>query len=207
MPEAPARPVRPLRWMYVSGSFGGSLCTTSATPDMSSPRAATSVATKTWKRPLRKPSSVDSRVACGMSPWSSLAPALSPSVAARLAATSLASRFVSVKTMVRPLHGARERTTSAMSGRRVCHWHGRSKCVTLFDAFNVESPTKSTVTRPSLKYFFAMSSTHDGSVALKSSVCIGRDSAAAAAAVPAKMVSTSSANPIFNISSASSSTR
>jgi hypothetical protein len=45
---------------------------TSSMPLMSSPRAATSVATSTLKRPLLKPASVASRAAWAMSPCSAL---------------------------------------------------------------------------------------------------------------------------------------
>ena len=51
----------PDRWMYVSGSLGGSTCSTSSTPLISRPRAATSVATSTLNLPPRKPASVLSR--------------------------------------------------------------------------------------------------------------------------------------------------
>ncbi len=52
--------------MYVSGSLGGSTCSTSSTPLMSSPRAATSVATSTLNLPARKPASVLSRWFCAL---------------------------------------------------------------------------------------------------------------------------------------------
>mmetsp|Transcript_2251 Transcript_2251/g.3343 ORF Transcript_2251/g.3343 Transcript_2251/m.3343 type:complete len:306 (-) Transcript_2251:1428-2345(-) len=48
VPFCPARPVRPDRCTKVSVSKGGLSCTTRSTPEMSRPRAATSVATSTW---------------------------------------------------------------------------------------------------------------------------------------------------------------
>ena len=50
-PSRPARPVRPMRCTYVSGSRGTSKLTTSPMRSTSRPRAATSVATRTSRRP------------------------------------------------------------------------------------------------------------------------------------------------------------
>ncbi len=51
VPAAPARPVRPARWIYISWSSGGSYKNTCESAGMSIPLAATSVATKKRKLP------------------------------------------------------------------------------------------------------------------------------------------------------------
>mmetsp|Transcript_33016 Transcript_33016/g.81239 ORF Transcript_33016/g.81239 Transcript_33016/m.81239 type:complete len:289 (+) Transcript_33016:215-1081(+) len=143
MPVAPARPVRPLRWMYVSASLGGSHCTTISTPVMSRPRAATSVATSVWNLLARNPASTTSRWAWLMSPCSALAPFSSSFCSA--SCSSLQSRLVSQNTMTRPPPGTLQRMRSTTSSVRSVHWQCISMCVTRLFAPGFVSPTRSTV--------------------------------------------------------------
>mmetsp|Transcript_2682 Transcript_2682/g.10648 ORF Transcript_2682/g.10648 Transcript_2682/m.10648 type:complete len:287 (+) Transcript_2682:600-1460(+) len=199
-PVAPPRPVRPDRWMYVSASFGGSHCTTSSTPEMSSPRAATSVATSVWNLLARNPARTTSRCDWFTSPCSALAPFLSSFCSA--SESSPQSRLVSQKTITLPSPGTFARIRSHTSSVRSDHWHGISMCVTESLALRFSSPTRSTVACPADRNRRAMSATHFGRVAENSSVCRLVLSFAAF-----KMVSMSSTKPMFNISSASSKTR
>ena len=107
MPLAPARPVRPERWTYVSQSAlpdmrpaGGCVMMTKSTPLMSSPRAATSVATMQRMEPFLNAARHASRAACGTSPCSALHSSLD--VSAGFTASSSASFLVSTNTIVRP---------------------------------------------------------------------------------------------------------
>ena len=72
-PVSPARPVRPMRWMCTSASGVTSTLITAARLAMSSPRAATSVATSTEQLRLAKRTSTWSRSRCSSSPYSASA--------------------------------------------------------------------------------------------------------------------------------------
>uniref|UniRef100_A0A182VF21 Uncharacterized protein n=1 Tax=Anopheles merus TaxID=30066 RepID=A0A182VF21_ANOME len=69
VPRLPIRPVRPMRCTYSSTSAGRSKLITCFTFGMSSPRAATAVATRIGQRPQRNRRSASSRSACVRSPW------------------------------------------------------------------------------------------------------------------------------------------
>eukprot|EP00982_Pelagococcus_subviridis_P004399 29150-Pelagococcus_subviridis.AAC.2 len=73
VPRFPARAVRPTLWRYDASVRGASYEITASTPAMSSPRAATSVATRWDASPTRKLSSAASLCVCDRSPWSSAA--------------------------------------------------------------------------------------------------------------------------------------
>uniref|UniRef100_A0A8W7PSX2 Uncharacterized protein n=1 Tax=Anopheles coluzzii TaxID=1518534 RepID=A0A8W7PSX2_ANOCL len=64
VPRLPIRPVRPMRCTYSSTSAGRSKLITCFTFGMSSPRAATAVATRIGQRPQRNRRSASSRSAC-----------------------------------------------------------------------------------------------------------------------------------------------
>ena len=55
VPDRPARPVRPTRWVYALPSSGGSKLITCVTSSRSSPRAATSVAISVVTLPAVEP--------------------------------------------------------------------------------------------------------------------------------------------------------
>ena len=118
-PVAPPLPVRPDRWMYVSASFGGSHCTTNSTPLMSSPRAATSVATRVWNLFALKSASTTSRCAWFTSPCNALAPFFISFCNASL--NSPQSRFVSQNTITRPSPGTFALIKSHTSSVRSLH--------------------------------------------------------------------------------------
>ncbi len=66
-PLFPTRPVRPARWMYCSGESGVEKMKTWDRSSMSIPREATSVVTRWWISPVRKPFITDSRFFWGRS--------------------------------------------------------------------------------------------------------------------------------------------
>lgn len=67
LPVFPQRPVRPIRWTYSSMEEGRSKFTTCCTCSISSPRAATEVATRTGHFPVRKSPSACSLSLCSRS--------------------------------------------------------------------------------------------------------------------------------------------
>mmetsp|Transcript_42391 Transcript_42391/g.130877 ORF Transcript_42391/g.130877 Transcript_42391/m.130877 type:complete len:358 (-) Transcript_42391:282-1355(-) len=67
-PRAPARAVRPARWMYVSTLSGQSYCTTQCTSGKSSPRAAMSVQKRTADLHRQKVRNTSSRRNCFILP-------------------------------------------------------------------------------------------------------------------------------------------
>ena len=78
IPSAPARAVRPMRWTYVSGSFGRSKLTMCEISSTSSPRDAMSLAISTIVLPLLKFPSARCRAFWLLLPWiaSEVIPAL-----------------------------------------------------------------------------------------------------------------------------------
>mmetsp|Transcript_2225 Transcript_2225/g.7812 ORF Transcript_2225/g.7812 Transcript_2225/m.7812 type:complete len:233 (-) Transcript_2225:273-971(-) len=190
--------------MYASESslplmrMGGAVWMTRST-FMSSPRAATSVATSTGKLPLRNAANVFSRWLWGTSPWSSRHPTRS------VATSSLQPFFVSQNTTARPPAGAYTATTSATVRDSAGRGQGSAMCRTLSEALCVlsSSSTRSTVSRSGLMYLRITLDTQGGSVAEKSAVWPGQ---APLPMVP-KILSTSSWNPMSSMRSASSSTR
>ena len=109
---------------------------------MSRPRAATSVATRTRKRPWRKASIVFVRAACGMSPCSGLASSFSPS-----ALTSSSHSFrVSQKMIERPVAPANIAITSLIVSARWLTGPGAGIATwrTSVDAWCSLLPTRST---------------------------------------------------------------
>ena len=72
-PSASPRPVRPMRWMWISASGVTSTLITASSCAMSSPRAATSVATSTEQLRLANCTSTWSRSRCSSSPYSASA--------------------------------------------------------------------------------------------------------------------------------------
>mmetsp|Transcript_45996 Transcript_45996/g.91771 ORF Transcript_45996/g.91771 Transcript_45996/m.91771 type:complete len:200 (+) Transcript_45996:126-725(+) len=149
IPLRPARPVRPERCTYVSVSslppkrlVGGLLCTTSSTI-ISRPRAATSVAMSTRKRPSRKAFITFSRAACGMSPCKHFASSFKSSDVERASH----SAFVSQKMMIRPAEEEYMEITSLIVAARwpigpgapIARWR------TSVDALTLLAPTRSTI--------------------------------------------------------------
>ncbi len=112
VPERPARPVRPIRCTYDSGSCGMSKFTTCEMRSTSSPRAATSVATRMSIEPSLSWAMVRSRTACGMSPL--MAAAAKPR-ARSFSATSSVACLVRTKTiMASPCSTSRRRVSASI---------------------------------------------------------------------------------------------
>mmetsp|Transcript_17647 Transcript_17647/g.43608 ORF Transcript_17647/g.43608 Transcript_17647/m.43608 type:complete len:334 (-) Transcript_17647:392-1393(-) len=158
---------------------------------MSSPRAATSVATSTLKRPWRKRCSVRSRCACAMSPCSTSVDMRRPSAAV----TSSASRLVWQK-QIALLPLANTVTRSARMVLRLAGEHAQLMTSMSGLSFCWLSPTRSMFTC-SRRYFCVRRSTQLGMVAENRNVwrCSG---------ISCMMRSTSSSNPTASIWSASS---
>mmetsp|Transcript_31837 Transcript_31837/g.83204 ORF Transcript_31837/g.83204 Transcript_31837/m.83204 type:complete len:264 (+) Transcript_31837:876-1667(+) len=203
IPLRPARPVRPERCTYVSVSsrpdqrlVGGLDWTTSSTT-MSRPRAATSVAISTRKRPLRNAAITFSRAACGMSPCKHLASTLSSSALA----SASHSAFVSQKMITLPEALAYMAITSLIVAARWLIGPGApmARWRTSVDALTSLSPTRSTVVGGVRMYVGATSRTHAGRVAEKRHVW--RSSSVHCP----RMACMSSAKPMSSIWSASSS--
>mmetsp|Transcript_30346 Transcript_30346/g.76029 ORF Transcript_30346/g.76029 Transcript_30346/m.76029 type:complete len:255 (-) Transcript_30346:521-1285(-) len=162
---------------------------------MSSPRAATSVATSTRVLPARKEAIVFSRACCGMSPCSAFASYLSASAVMR----SSHSAFVSQKMMARPEAPAYMPITSLIVEARVDQCEGMAICRTSSEALTAESPTRSTILGLGRMYLGATSRTQAGMVAEKRQVC-----RSACVHLP-RIALMSSAKPMSSIWSASSS--
>mmetsp|Transcript_37960 Transcript_37960/g.88839 ORF Transcript_37960/g.88839 Transcript_37960/m.88839 type:complete len:209 (-) Transcript_37960:815-1441(-) len=164
---------------------------------ISRPRAATSVATRTRKRPLRKAAIVFSRIACGMSPWRGLAS--NRSVSAVLSSSH--SALVEQKTMTRPLCPPYMAMTSLIDETRSLTGPGAgiARWRTCDEAFTSESPTRSISLGSEVMYPGATCLTHEGSVAEKRQVC------RSLCVHSPRMVDMSSAKPMSSIWSASSS--
>ena len=109
-PAAPARAVRPERWVYALCSIGGSACTTKGTSSTWIPRAAMSVATNAEAEPLAKAAKLRSRAVCDKLPC--ISTALIPNVCS-FAAICLARCLVRVKITTRSL-----RANSATASKR-----------------------------------------------------------------------------------------
>ena len=114
---------------------------------MSSPRAATSVATNTLKRPSRNRFSVRSRCACAMSPCSTSVAILRPSAAV----TSSASRLVCVKQIALAPFPYTVTRSAKIVVRDWCE-HAQDMTSIVDATFCFESPTRSIVTA-SFRYF------------------------------------------------------
>mmetsp|Transcript_5124 Transcript_5124/g.12767 ORF Transcript_5124/g.12767 Transcript_5124/m.12767 type:complete len:204 (-) Transcript_5124:1005-1616(-) len=161
---------------------------------MSRPRAATSVATRTLKRPSRKRLSVRSRCACAMSPCSTSVVIRRPSAAV----TSSASRLVCVKMMaLAPL--AYTVTRSARMVVRLWWLHAQLMMSMVSATFCGEFPTRS-ITRWSRRYFCVNFLTQLGMVAENRKVW-------RVSGISCMMRSTSSSKPTASIWSASSNTQ
>mmetsp|Transcript_7565 Transcript_7565/g.26636 ORF Transcript_7565/g.26636 Transcript_7565/m.26636 type:complete len:418 (-) Transcript_7565:568-1821(-) len=194
VPFFPARPVRPERCTKVSLFFGSSKCTTRSTSVMSRPRAATSVATSTLKIPLRKSCITFSLVDCGTSPCSGwhATRCLSQSCSSSTPSLVCAKQIVFLPCAYTVMR-------SIITSRLCWLLVTTARLVTLSEIFSRLLPTRSIVSG-SMRWWSATSRTQSGSVALNICVCrCGGHSW--------RMRSTSSWNPSFSISSASSSTR
>mmetsp|Transcript_15168 Transcript_15168/g.36010 ORF Transcript_15168/g.36010 Transcript_15168/m.36010 type:complete len:207 (-) Transcript_15168:742-1362(-) len=162
---------------------------------MSRPRAATSVAMSTRKRPLRKASMVFSRVACATSPCSGRA---SNWIASELTSSSQ-SLLVSQKTMTRPVAEVKDLITALTVIARSEYCAGMATCRTSVEALTAASPTRSTISGVLCMYLGASVRTHLGMVAEKRHVC-----RSACEHVP-RIAFMSSWKPMSSIMSASSS--
>mmetsp|Transcript_3972 Transcript_3972/g.11944 ORF Transcript_3972/g.11944 Transcript_3972/m.11944 type:complete len:215 (-) Transcript_3972:587-1231(-) len=170
---------------------------TRSTQGTSRPRAATSVATRHFTRPERKPSMTESRVFCPMSPCSAAAPR---AASLSLATNSSHSFFVEVKTRVLPKCPACTLQRSPMQSPRMDPGQLMHLCLILEFVALLSPWLVTSIQTGSLRCFSTRALTHLGSVAEKRSVCsLSRGKAC-------KMLSTSSWNPMDSISSASSNT-
>mmetsp|Transcript_84766 Transcript_84766/g.141313 ORF Transcript_84766/g.141313 Transcript_84766/m.141313 type:complete len:205 (-) Transcript_84766:1105-1719(-) len=127
----PCPPTRRAAECCVTGS---PQCSTSSTPDTSMPRAATSVATRTFSRPsVRNSFRAAERSSWGMSPCSGQQPShvatLCNPICQSSRATAAASCLVFTKTMA--FRGARVTRISAMTPTRACGCTGSTSCVTV----------------------------------------------------------------------------
>mmetsp|Transcript_99997 Transcript_99997/g.282295 ORF Transcript_99997/g.282295 Transcript_99997/m.282295 type:complete len:260 (+) Transcript_99997:1868-2647(+) len=200
VPFLPARPVLPDLWTYVS-TFGGSHWITSRMSGTSSPRAATSVATRMSNCPSRKPAIVTSRCFCSMEPCNTWLLPEKP----ELNANSLASCLVSAKMIVLiPGPPYTASTSLKVAARCFQTRHLTARCVTSAFVCCRSLPTTS-ITMWSRIYFDATAWTHSGTVALQSNFWI--DSGFWCCELAASSTfSMSSWKPMSSISSASSST-
>mmetsp|Transcript_12283 Transcript_12283/g.31175 ORF Transcript_12283/g.31175 Transcript_12283/m.31175 type:complete len:225 (-) Transcript_12283:567-1241(-) len=179
--------------MYVSTSKGGFNWITRSTSAISSPRAATSVATRMLNFPCLNPAIVTSRCACAMSPcstWQSFATQDDSAI-------SFASFFVSAKMMHLPLRPLYRRITSPSVACFTEWGQQMAKCLTSWDVWILSFPIRSTVIRSGAMYLGAIFLIQAGMVAENRSVwcfCV----------IFLRISSIESANPMFNISSASS---
>mmetsp|Transcript_18658 Transcript_18658/g.63022 ORF Transcript_18658/g.63022 Transcript_18658/m.63022 type:complete len:213 (-) Transcript_18658:722-1360(-) len=172
---------------------------------MSRPRAATSVAIKILKAPLRNAAIVFSRRACGMSPCSARRSKRSLSEST----ISLHSFFVSQKMMLRFSPPPCAATTSLITSCICVQWpQGTHICLTSVEACIIcsrpsERPTRSISVR-CVAYSLAIFWTHGGNVAEKSSSCRFAPAPASTLPMALKILSSSSLKPMSSIWSASS---
>mmetsp|Transcript_30827 Transcript_30827/g.77844 ORF Transcript_30827/g.77844 Transcript_30827/m.77844 type:complete len:234 (-) Transcript_30827:167-868(-) len=183
-----------MRCTYVSMSFGASMLTTVFTLLMSSPRAATSVATRMWISPPRKRFSTSMRVCWSWSPWTPST--LKPEPLSRSTSSSTRARWFT-NTITSPSSTNAGILASSHPNLAL----SSSMISTIWLMSSLAPPTRPTVMRTgSTSASRASRSTRWGIVAEKSIVCrSGR--------ICPMIERTCGSKPMSNMRSASSNTR